>query len=96
MFGFGIAPTVQLVDRDLDSQAMNMTEKTSNVSLNVTAHGRVAVSFLPAVEAAFAHLVMACQMAGLDGIKKTLTILDEADVQPVKKNTDRSKRAAAL
>ncbi len=54
------------------------------------------MSFLPAIEAAFAHLVMACQMAGLDDIKKTLTISDEAHVQPVKNNTDRSDRAAAM
>jgi hypothetical protein len=71
-----------------------MTEKTSIVSLTITAHGRVAGSFLPSIEAAFAHLAMACQMAGLDDVAKTLTIGDDPDSQPVS-NTDRSKRTAA-
>jgi hypothetical protein len=51
-----------------------MTEKTSIVTLKISAQGRVAESFLPAIQAAFAHLVMACQMAGLDDVAKTLTI----------------------
>jgi hypothetical protein len=73
---------------------MNMTEKTSIVSLKITADGPVAASFLPAIEAAFTHLVMACQMAGLDDIAKTLTMSDEAE--PAGKSANRSKRATAV
>jgi len=51
-----------------------MTEKTSIVSLQITARGRVAESFLPAIQAAFAHLLMACEMAGVADVAKTLTI----------------------